>query len=83
MADFALLESQNWFHVKSEWYKNHEISTLWNTNWFFVDNDEGFFEKAHCIAHFHKWWPKFVYERMGFRKREKGCAYLQKVGESN
>ena len=20
---------QNWFHVKSEWEKNHEISTLW------------------------------------------------------
>ena len=20
---------QNWFHVKSEWQKNHEISTLW------------------------------------------------------
>ena len=20
---------QNWFHIKSEWYKNHEIATLW------------------------------------------------------
>ena len=28
MADFALLESSNWFHVKSEWQKKPEISTL-------------------------------------------------------
>ena len=29
MADFAFGSAQTWFHVKSEWYKNYEISTLW------------------------------------------------------
>ena len=24
--------SQNWFYVKSQWQKNHQISTLWVTN---------------------------------------------------
>ena len=28
MEDFVLQESSDWFHVKSEWQKNYEISTL-------------------------------------------------------
>ena len=35
MAHFALLNPQNQFHVKSEWYQNHEISTLCIANYWF------------------------------------------------
>ena len=50
MADFALQESLNWFHVKSEWYKNHEISTLWYVDQFTL---RIFPFEADCVLSFN------------------------------
>ena len=30
--DVHLLDSSNWFHVKTEWYENSETSTMWVVN---------------------------------------------------
>ena len=43
MTDF---EHQNWVHVKSEWQKNPEISTLCATVRYFLGNDYPFILKV-------------------------------------
>ena len=42
---------QNWFHVKSDWYKNHEISTLCPTSSATYDN-------LTMPQQFHTWFYK-------------------------
>ena len=36
IAILVLKNDQNWFHVKSEWQKNPEISTLWGVLWLLI-----------------------------------------------
>ena len=41
MAVFGLPNDQNWFHIKFEWKKNPEISTLCTGSGFqFLEEDE-------------------------------------------
>ena len=44
VADSNLLEIWNWFHIKSEWQENPEISTSWKID--FISNP-----KNPCIKH--------------------------------
>ena len=48
---------QNWFHVKSNWYKNHEISTLWNHYSWLTCNALVSLQKRGVIHHVNRTEP--------------------------
>ena len=49
---------KNWFHVRNEWQKSHQISTLWNNNFSTIYN---WFHEIFRFIDFQPFWPHYTH----------------------